>query len=104
MSCSCPKHFCCIYSTVKNTSLSDSFHSSMSSDGIKEELQLYLDEKNLNSLFVTIVEAILTKVNYIEYIFDLTRSVSRYSPSTSFFTFSLETSMSDRFHGKFPSR
>ncbi len=35
--------------------------SSMSSDGIKRELQLYLDEKNLNSLFVTIVEAILTK-------------------------------------------
>ncbi len=33
----------------------------MSSDGIKRELQLYLDEKNLNSLFVTIVEAILTK-------------------------------------------
>eukprot|EP00574_Skeletonema_japonicum_P014733 CAMPEP_0201717114 /NCGR_PEP_ID=MMETSP0593-20130828/2925_1 /ASSEMBLY_ACC=CAM_ASM_000672 /TAXON_ID=267983 /ORGANISM="Skeletonema japonicum, Strain CCMP2506" /LENGTH=397 /DNA_ID=CAMNT_0048207081 /DNA_START=82 /DNA_END=1275 /DNA_ORIENTATION=+ len=33
----------------------------MSSDSIKEELQLYLDEKNLNSLFVTIVEAILTK-------------------------------------------
>lgn len=33
----------------------------MSSDGIKQELQLYLDEKNLNSLFVTIVEAILTK-------------------------------------------
>jgi len=37
----------------------------MTSKEVKTELREYLDEKKLNSLFVTIVEAILTKVRMI---------------------------------------
>jgi hypothetical protein len=41
-----------------------SLRQSMTMKGeITQELQLYLEEKNLNALFVTIVEAILTKVS-----------------------------------------
>ena len=73
----------------------------MTSKEVKTELREYLDEKKLNSLFVTIVEAILTKVRMILIRFF---SMCYFASLSSTFPSLSETTMPYRFHGEFLTR